>query len=135
MRGALVAGYNPAELDDTWRAIGIIAIRKSRFLRIYLLTHIVNDYILIVMVISKSPPPRRVPGPMLEAKMARFTENNTEGFSVDQIDVLNAALDIITNDHGIADDENRVSDAISNAWYDGATVQGLVDDVLRGLRG
>ena len=67
--------------------------------------------------------------------MARFSENNTEGFSAEQIATLNAAFDAITGEHGITDDENRVSGAINNAWYDGATAHGLVEVALRRLRG
>lgn len=57
--------------------------------------------------------------------MARFTENNTEGFSAADLSTLNSALDILIED-GIDDDMNRVSDALNNAWFEDASADELV---------
>ena len=52
-----------------------------------------------------------------------FTEENTNGFSADDLEILNAALRIRL-DRG--EDEKNASDAINNAWIDGATVADLI---------
>ena len=52
-----------------------------------------------------------------------FTLDNTEGFTENQIDVLNEALEIRI---ARGEDEKSASDAINNAWFDGATVEDLV---------
>lgn len=52
-----------------------------------------------------------------------FTEDNTSGFTVDEIDTLNAALSIrIVR----GESEKSASDAITNAWRVGATVKTLI---------
>lgn len=60
--------------------------------------------------------------------MAYFTENNTEGFTAEELATLNAALDRLA-ELGIHDDMDSVSDRINNAWFKGATVEDLVDAV------
>lgn len=52
-----------------------------------------------------------------------FTMDNTEGFTSDDLDLMNEALDILVAD-GI--DESNASDIINNNWMpDGNTVETL----------
>lgn len=57
--------------------------------------------------------------------MARFTENNTEGFTAAELAELNRALDMLDAE-GYANDENHVSDFLNNAWFNGASADELV---------
>jgi hypothetical protein len=51
-----------------------------------------------------------------------FTESNTEGFSTDELETLNAALFVrLTR----GEDEKSAADAINNHWVEGATVADL----------
>ncbi len=56
--------------------------------------------------------------------MARFTENNTEGFSSTDLSALNAAYDAMLSE-GFDDDMNRLSDRLNNVWFEGATAEEL----------
>jgi hypothetical protein len=51
-----------------------------------------------------------------------YNQDNTEGFSVQQTDLLNAALAIRL---ARGEDEKNASDAINNAWTDTATIETL----------
>ena len=51
-----------------------------------------------------------------------FTEQNTEGFSTADLEILNAALSARL---ARGEDEKTASDAINNAWFEGATVADL----------
>ncbi len=51
-----------------------------------------------------------------------YNQDNTEGFSVQQIDLLNAALAIRL---ARGEDIKNASDAITNAWADNATIDTL----------
>lgn len=57
--------------------------------------------------------------------MARFTQDNTNGFTDADISILNAALDRIKH-CGISDDMNRISDKLNNLWFEGVTIEQLV---------
>ena len=52
-----------------------------------------------------------------------FTEQNTEGFSTADLETMNAALSVHL---ARGEDEKSASDAVNNAWFDGATVADLV---------
>lgn len=70
------------------------------------------------------------------AEMKQFTLDNTEGFSEDDLAVLNEALDILLQDLDAAgqwttESEKNLSDAINNAWVTGMSVEDLVDRVSR----
>lgn len=57
--------------------------------------------------------------------MARFTEDNTEGFTAEELVTLNEAQDRIeAANFGV--DPINISDALSNAWTPGITVDDLV---------
>jgi len=61
--------------------------------------------------------------------MNRYTEDNTEGFTVDGLAILNAAFDriaIVAPDM----DEKSIDDAITNSWIEGMTVDRLVAAAL-----
>lgn len=61
--------------------------------------------------------------------MTRFTTDNTEGFTVDGLTILNAAFDriaIVAPDM----DEKSIDDAITNSWIEGMTVDSLVAAAL-----
>lgn len=62
--------------------------------------------------------------------MAYFTENNAEGFTPEDLATLNAALDRLA-ELGIHDDMGRVSDRVNNAWFEGASVEYIVNAVRR----
>lgn len=47
--------------------------------------------------------------------MAYFTESNAEGFTTEQMDEMNRAIDILAA-KGFADTENHISDFINNAF-------------------
>jgi len=64
--------------------------------------------------------------------MVRFTENNTEGFTAQDIDTLNAALNRLV-ELGLSDDMNYLSDRLNNAWFEGATVDDLVATVRKSV--
>jgi hypothetical protein len=52
-----------------------------------------------------------------------FTQENTEAFTAEEIEILNAALAVrLARD----EDENSASDAINNAWHRGATLVELI---------
>lgn len=44
--------------------------------------------------------------------MRKFTTENTEGFTTEQLDTLNSALKILVNDHGY--DADNASDKLNN---------------------
>jgi hypothetical protein len=50
-----------------------------------------------------------------DTEMTRFTEDNTEGFTQQELSEMNRALDILAAE-GHADDENHISDFINNAY-------------------
>jgi hypothetical protein len=52
-----------------------------------------------------------------------FTLENTEGFTSEEIIILNAAL-AIRVERG--EDEKVASDKINNAWFSGASVEDLI---------
>lgn len=61
--------------------------------------------------------------------MNRFTSDNTEGFNVADLAVLNAAFDrVAATVPGM--DEKSIDDAITNSWVDGMTVDRLVAAAL-----
>ena len=57
--------------------------------------------------------------------MARFTENNTEGFTAAELAEMNRALDILAAE-GRDDDENHISDFINNQYAPGTTADEYV---------
>ena len=59
--------------------------------------------------------------------MAHFTTSNTEGYTAEDLLILNAAYEQITEE--IDNDMNRIDDAITNAWYEGMTTEELVNAV------
>lgn len=59
--------------------------------------------------------------------MAYFTENNTEGFTGADLNILNEALAILIARNPDAD-ECTLSDAINNSWVGGQTAEELADD-------
>ena len=59
--------------------------------------------------------------------MAHFTTSNTEGYTTEELTILNAAYEQITEE--IDNDMNRVDDAIANVWYEGMTAEELVNAV------
>ena len=61
--------------------------------------------------------------------MAHFTTSNTEGYTTEELAVLNAAYEQITEEAGIDNDMGRIDDAITNAWYEGMTTGELVNAV------
>lgn len=52
--------------------------------------------------------------------MTRFTENNTEGFTTEELAEMNKALDTLAAE-GFANDENHISDFINNEYVPGMT--------------
>jgi hypothetical protein len=52
-----------------------------------------------------------------------FTMDNTENFTAAELATLNKALAIRV---ARGEDEKSASDAINNAWFDGATVEDLI---------
>jgi hypothetical protein len=52
--------------------------------------------------------------------MTRFTEQNTEGFTSEELAEMNKALDMLA-DEGRDDDMNHISDFINNAYVPGMT--------------
>ena len=58
--------------------------------------------------------------------MARFTEQNTEGFTTEELNELNKALDMLAAE-GFADEENHISDFLNNAYVPGMTAAEYVD--------
>jgi hypothetical protein len=61
--------------------------------------------------------------------MAMFTHENTIGFSDDELDVMNAALDELladAKDEALPELEKHYHDRLSNLWYEGLTVDELV---------
>lgn len=61
-----------------------------------------------------------------------FTQENTQGFTAAQIEMLNAALAIVQREIP-DDDESNINDAINNAWNDQDTAEELAADALRFL--
>jgi hypothetical protein len=59
-----------------------------------------------------------------------FTQENTQGFTAAQIEMLNAALAIVQREIPDADESN-INDAINNAWNDQDTAGELAADALR----
>ena len=59
-----------------------------------------------------------------------FTQENTQGFTAAQIEMLNAALAIVQREIPDADESN-INDAINNAWNDQDTAEELAADALR----
>ena len=53
-----------------------------------------------------------------------FTADNTEGFTANELTMLNNALHIRI---GRGEEEKGAADAINNAWFDGATVDDLAN--------
>lgn len=60
--------------------------------------------------------------------MAHFTTSNTEGYTAEELAVINAAFETL-EDEGIDNDMGRVDDAINNAWFEGASSAEIVDAV------
>ena len=58
--------------------------------------------------------------------MARFNQNNTEGFTNEELNEMNKALDMLASE-GLANDENHVSDFISNQYVPGMTAAEYVE--------
>jgi hypothetical protein len=56
-------------------------------------------------------------------EMARWTEENTEGFTSDDLVELNAAQEMLEAD-GFAEPEN-IADLLNNVWVDGANAASL----------
>jgi len=52
-----------------------------------------------------------------------FSQDNTEGFTNSELEILNAALKIRLER---GEDEQDASDAINNAWVKGAQVEDLI---------
>lgn len=57
-----------------------------------------------------------------------WTMDNTQGFTQDQIDMINDAIDLMDTD-GI--DESNVNDAINNAWAGQNTAEKLAADAMK----
>ena len=64
--------------------------------------------------------------------MARFTMENTDGFSADDIEVLNAAFDHLKA-RAPDIDEGNISDAVSNAWTPEADARQIERRAARAL--
>lgn len=65
--------------------------------------------------------------------MTAWNEQNTEGFSQDELAMLSNAQERLTrNFPGI--DESNLRDLLNNEWYAGITEQQLVDAVVKQLR-
>jgi hypothetical protein len=70
-----------------------------------------------------------------------FTPDTTEGFSDAELRVLNAAyerrwsdlVDDDTPEWGQDEADKRICDELTNAWYDGASVDGLLARVRAGV--
>lgn len=58
-------------------------------------------------------------------KMTRWTENNTEGFTAEELEILNDAQERLESDNpGI--DASNISDLLNNTWVPGITADELV---------
>ncbi len=57
-----------------------------------------------------------------------WTMDNTQGFTQDQLDLINDAIDLMDTD-GI--DESNVNDAINNAWAEQETAEELAADAMK----
>ena len=59
--------------------------------------------------------------------MTHWTEENTEGFTADEIETLNVAqARIEAANPGI--DPTNIADRLNNVWTPGATVETLIED-------
>lgn len=59
--------------------------------------------------------------------MTKFTADNTEGFTAQELNVLNRAREAICNKHGSDEQFSKsVSDILNNVWIEGASVEYLV---------
>lgn len=65
--------------------------------------------------------------------MSAWNEQNTEGFSADELEMLsNAQRRLASEFPGI--DESNLSDLLNNAWYPGIAENEIVDAVSKRLR-
>lgn len=61
--------------------------------------------------------------------MIRYTDMNTEGFTADELAILNSAFDrVAAAEPGMT--EKSIDDAITNSWVEGMTVDALVSAAL-----
>lgn len=59
-----------------------------------------------------------------------WTLNNTDGFTQDELDIINKAIGLI-DVGGI--DQSTINDAIANEWKDDLTAEELAEAVMRRL--
>lgn len=59
-----------------------------------------------------------------------WTLNNTDGFTQDELDIINKAIGLI-DVGGI--DQSTINDAITNEWKDNLTAEELAEAVMRRL--
>ena len=63
--------------------------------------------------------------------MTQFTDSNTDGFTQSDLDVLNAAYEVVMQNAEFEADTHAYSDGILNAWVEGDTVDTLVERFRR----
>ncbi len=61
-----------------------------------------------------------------------WTMDNTAGFTQDQLDLINEAIDLVSAKADGVDAKN-ISDAINNAWGGQETAEELAADTLKAL--
>ena len=60
--------------------------------------------------------------------MKRWTDDNTEGFTDDELDLLNEAQDIL-EDRNPDIHHSNICDALNNAWRSGITLEELLNAI------
>lgn len=66
--------------------------------------------------------------------MAKFTDDNTEGFSHSDLKLLNTVFDRLKSWFPGVDEKN-IADAVNNAWCDGINERDLYASASRSLNG
>lgn len=61
--------------------------------------------------------------------MSHWNDQNTEGFTSDELDVINEAIDVIV-EQAPGVDMSNINDLINNAWRPDATSDSLIAAVM-----